>query len=189
MEGISLKVIFLIVHILGVVMGAGAAFVTDAVFMGALKKRMFSKSDVDYISLASHLVWIGVIVIIVSGIALFALDPVKYLSSSKFMTKMIVVLVLVLNGAFFHFHHLKRLRAVADEPLISQSPFWNGAGTLFASGAISMVSWVGAVVLGVLKSLPFSLPVLTTVYFIVLAVAIGTALLVKDAKMKEGSLS
>ena len=51
-----------------------------------------------------------------------------------------------------------------------------------------MVSWVGAVVLGVLKSLPFSLPVLTTVYFIVLAVAIGTALLVKDAKMKEGSL-
>ena len=188
MDAATLKIIFLIVHIVGIVMGAGAAFVTDAVFMGAFKKRLFSQSDVDYIALASKLVWVGVIVIVLSGLALFALDPAKYLASSKFLTKMIVVIVLVLNGAFFHFHHLGRLRAVAGEPLISQSAFWNGSATLFASGAVSMVSWITAIVLGTFKSLPFSLPVLITLYFIILAMAIGVAFVFLDSKMKVGSL-
>lgn len=157
-----MKSLFTILHLSGVVIGMGAAFMTDVMFRRAFKNNTLVGTGLSYVKLGSKVVWIGLLVIILSGLLLFSLDPERYLNSSKFLAKMTIVAILLANGLVFHFYHLRNIR--------------KNRVSLYVTGAISSVSWLSALILGSLRSVPFTYIQIMSVYGIVLMIAIVAAL-------------
>src|SRR3989338_4218171 len=95
---LELKTILLIVHIFGAIVGAGGAFTSDWIFLSSIKDSTINETEIRFIELGSRMVWIGLIILIISGLALFSLAPEQYLASGKFLAKMSIVGILTLNG-------------------------------------------------------------------------------------------
>jgi uncharacterized membrane protein len=177
MEFIDLKTIYTLGHIFGAVLGAGGAFMSDAMFFSCIKDRKITGTELRFLRLGSTMVWAGLILLIISGTLLFSLDPVRYLESSKFLVKMTIVLVIVLNGLFFHYAHIPRIERHRDTDLRLSEEFQRHSATLVASGAVSLTSWFLALVLGVLRGIPYSYLTGLLIYLGILVVAIGTAVM------------
>lgn len=174
---VNIKTIFLIAHLFGVVFGMGAAFMTDIMFLKSVKDKILSPEELSFLSLGSKVVWAGLSIIILSGIGLFYLDPENYLNSSKFLTKMFIVLVLTINGIFFHFKHLPLLYRQALKKLPESEEFLRKSSFLFVSGAISSISWISTLILGVFRGIPYEFGVLVSVYLVVILFGVVGALI------------
>ena len=131
-----MNTIFLIAHLIGIALGAGGAYMSDVLF--------FHDRSIPTLKLASRVVWIGLAIIVLSGIGLFSLNAAGYLHSAKFLLKMTVVLVIAINGYVFHRVHM---------PKLEQGIFTRG---LAVSGAISITSWTLAIILGALSHISVS---------------------------------
>lgn len=167
----DLKTIFVIIHLLGTAAGAGGAFVTDLMFTYSTKDKILDEKEINFISLGSRAVWIGIFIIVLSGIALFALNPERYLASAKFQAKMTIVAILLVNGVIFHKKHLPLLRSQIGKNLLASEEFVKKSAGLYLSGAISITSWISAFALGALHSLPYSYFTIIAVYLLILAIA------------------
>ncbi|HEY4506155.1 MAG TPA: hypothetical protein VJJ24_01780 [Candidatus Paceibacterota bacterium] len=191
LELFNLHVVAVIVHLIGVALGAGGAFVSDAMFFSTIKDLAITKTEIRFLKVASKVIWLGLLIIIISGIGLFLFNPDRYLHSSKFLAKLTIVLVIAVNGLIFHFVHLKYLaRQIGDSPRQAQI-FFSKSKFLFASGAVSVVSWVSALILGVFKSVPYSYFQILGTYLVIVLLAILSATilrrryLLKARKMAE----
>lgn len=187
LDFLELKSVFVIVHLLGMVLGMGAAVMTDIMFMKSSRDKLLDEKEVSFINLGSRTVWIGLLVIIISGASLFALNPERYLESDKFLAKMAVVAVLAVNGGFFHFKHLPFLRTQIGQTLNLSAAFKQKSYGLFISGAVSSVSWISALMLGSLRNLPYSFSAIMSAYIGVLIIGILSSLLVRKFFLNESS--
>jgi uncharacterized membrane protein len=106
MENISLYSVLLLVHLFGIILGAGGAFVSDGIFFTALKDRIISGDELRILKAGSHFIWVGIILLVISGTGLFLQDIERLSTSAKFISKMTVVLVIVANGVIFHLVHI-----------------------------------------------------------------------------------
>ncbi|MCI0619560.1 hypothetical protein L0Y40_00795 [Candidatus Wolfebacteria bacterium] len=176
MEVLDTKTIYTLLHILGAVLGAGGAFMSDAMFFSCIKDKKITTTELRFLRLGSTMVWIGLIVLIVSGVLLFSLDPIRYLESSKFLVKMTVVLVILVNGLFFHYMHIPRIERHRGVDFSTSHEFKKHSSTLVASGAISLISWLVALILGSLRSIPYSYAEGMGIYLGVLMIGIAIAL-------------
>ena len=170
----DLKSILVIAHLFGMVMGMGSAFVGDSIFFSGLKRRNFSSETIRFLKLSGKLVWFGLLIMFVTGAALFFLNVDRYIDSSKFLLKMIVVAVIALNGLVFHLKHLKFFERFAGHD-IGETEFQKRKFLIFASGGISSVSWISALILGSLRSIPYTLSQGILIYLALLAVAVFSA--------------
>jgi uncharacterized membrane protein len=177
MEFLDLKTIYTLGHILGAVLGAGGAFMSDAMFFSCIKDKKITATELRFLRLGSTMVWIGLMVLIVSGVLLFSLDPVTYLESSKFLVKMTIVLVILVNGLFFHYTHIPRIERHQDKDLRLSEEFQKHSATLVASGAVSITSWFLALVLGVLRGIPYSYLMGLGIYLVLVGLAVGVGIL------------
>ena len=182
---VELKTIFVIFHLVGVVLGMGAALMTDIMFIKGAKNKILNAEEISFISLGSRTVWVGLFLIIFSGVTLFSLNPDGYLNSSKFLTKMLVAAVLTINGAIFHFKHLPFLRAQVDKDLTISGEFRKKSIGLFISGAVSSTSWFAALILGMLRKVPYEFKIIASVYFLILLGAILAAFLARRMFLKN----
>lgn len=157
-----------IFHILGVAFGAGGAFLSDSMFFSAVKDEKISHTELRFLRLGGTMVWIGLGVLLVSGLLLVSENPERYLASSKFLAKMTIVAVVILNGAIFHFYHIPRLSRHAGHHFPSSDEFVRRAPFLLASGVVSVVSWLSALVLGASRGLPYEYSTIMTGYFVIL---------------------
>lgn len=178
---LDLRTLYVIIHLFGVAIGAGAAFVGDSLFMHFIKKRRISREQLGILKHTSKMVWAGVLLLVVSGIGLFTLAPEIYAASSKFLAKMTIVALLVVNGVLFHTFHLPFIEKNVGKDLgkKSRTLFHKQPVNhfLFLSGVVSIVSWVFALVLGALRSVPFSYWFILAGYFLALAVGAAGAYL------------
>ena len=174
----ALKAIFIVVHLIGVFIGVWGAIITDVSFMRSLKKKFLGAEDLKDITEGSSVVWVGILVILLSGIALFSFDPAGYLAYPKFRAKMTVVAILLLNGIVFHFKHLTELRGAVNKEFPSEN-FAKKSASLFVSGAVSTTSWIAAIILGFLPALPLSYSTIMLIYFSLLALAAVAALFMR----------
>lgn len=175
----SWHVILTISHLLGLALGAGGAFASDWIFLLSAQDGRISRTETRFLSLGSKLVWTGVAILVLSGLGLFLLDPARLIASPKFLAKMSIVLIIILNGISFHFLHLPRIRRHAGEHFPSSDEFMRYRFPLVASGAISFVSWLSALILGAWRGVPFSYSQIMLTYLAVLAFAIFVAWLLK----------
>lgn len=176
-EFIDQKTIYLIAHIFGVALGAGSAFVSDAMFFSTIKDGRIQKHELRFLKLGGKLVWLGIFVLFVSGILLVSTDPTKYLSSSKFLAKVSIVGIIILNGIIFHLIHIPHIRNHLGLKFADSPTFVKRAPLLMASGAISITSWISTVILGMLKNVPYGYEQIMGIYLIILGLAISIAVL------------
>jgi len=176
MENISLYSVLLLVHLFGIILGAGGAFVSDGIFFTALKDRIISGDELRIFRSASHFIWIGIILLVISGTGLFLQDIERLSTSAKFISKMTVVLVIVANGVIFHLVHMSFIHGHLGKTLATKRkpakafliPF------VLASGVVSMVSWTATIILGSLRSIPISYVGFLAVYSGAIAIGILT---------------
>jgi len=176
MEWIDAKTIYTIAHIFGAILGAGGAYVSDAMFFSSVKDKMISKKELQFMKIGSSFVWLGLFILLISGTLLFMTDPSGYMESSKFLIKMLIVLVIILNGIYFHAGHLPMLHRHADSHYPSSAEFIKKKKLLIISGVISITSWTFTIILGGLRMIPidFMTALIIYVVFEIVAIIIAT---------------
>jgi hypothetical protein len=161
-------------HLLASAIGLGSVTVTDVLFNKFLRDLRISEKESDVLKTISEVIWVALALIVLSGLGLFLSNPDYYLTSDKFMVKMIVILVLIINGALLN---------LIIEPKLLLIPFGgthhHEAGELirlrklaFALGAISIISWYSAFILGLFRTAPISFWGLLSVYVFLLVLAV-----------------
>ena len=156
----NIKTPMTVVHVVSVVFGMGAAFMTDVLFTFYGNDKKLSPTEIKTLRILSKVVWWGLIMIILSGLGLFLSDITKYLHSVKFIAKMSILGVLLLNGYILHtyiWHHVLKQQFLGP----ARSPIRKIA---FVCGAVSMISWVSVCALGVLDTVTFPYAMIMTGY-------------------------
>lgn len=154
----EIKTLLVIAHLFGLALGAGGAWTSDALFFRSTRNGKISKSENKLLSQASVVVWVGLAILIVSGIGLFLQNPDRYAESTKFWSKMTIVAIIAVNGLIFHFFHKKSLE---------KSQYKSNA--ILVSGVVSMVSWASALILGAFRSVPLSYLEIMGIYLLIVA--------------------
>ncbi len=173
---VNAKPLITVVHVISVVFGMGAALMSDILFTFYGKDRKLSVTEVSTLRILSNVVWISLVVITLSGAGLFFSNVPKYLASVKFLVKMSIMIVLLLNGFVLHRHVSEQMAL----PHFLTSPHFAATRRLaFACGAISVISWIALCTLGVLDSVSVSYGVLMASYGAVILCGISVALLVE----------
>ena len=170
----------LIAHVFGAILGGGGAYMSDLMFLMSVRDRKISETELKFLRLGSKLVWTGIIILAVSGLILFFGETERYLTSGKFLAKMSIVGIIIANGFMFHISHIPRLHRHLNAHLPSSDEFMRRAPLLLASGAVSTTSWTCVIILGMLRSVPYSYAFIMTVYALALAVAITGSLALKN---------
>jgi hypothetical protein len=160
--------IIVALHVFGAVLGMGAALMGDLVFLTSAKDKIFSHDEMRLMNAIGNAVWLGLTVLAVSGLLLFFRDPSAYLVSSKFIAKMVVVLIITLNGIVLHAYHMKHLKGVLGVHFPGDKNFMKNANLMAIGGVISVVSWFTALTLGVSSGSSFSALNILLIYLAVI---------------------
>jgi hypothetical protein len=150
-----------VLHVVSVVLGMGGALMSDILFSFFGKDKKLNPTELSTLEILSKVVLYSLVIIIASGFLIFLSDVDKYLNSAKFLAKMTIVVVLLVNGYVLNkyvwphllnkaFFTLKRERSVRQ--------------LAFVCGAISVISWLVVCGLGVLDRLPMSYSLVMSLY-------------------------
>lgn len=159
-----IKVPATIVHVFSVVFGMGAALVSDVLFSFYGKDKKLNWTEIKTLSILKDIVFYSLILISTSGIIIYLSDIERYLDSDKFLAKMSILLVLLLNGLVLNRYIwtrlLKRDFFTSQKERIVRK-------LSFICGSISVVSWLSVCALGVLDRLPIDYCTIIAIYTIV----------------------
>ena len=163
------KIIFVVLHVLSVVMGMGSALISDLLFNFYSKDKHLNDGEIKTLKFLGNAVWVSLVFIILSGLAIFFSDPYKYEHSQKFISKMTIMALLLLNGLFLHVFVAPHFE---DKGLLKFKNKRPVRQIAFACGAVSLLSWTVVCVLGTLKSIPIHASNFLMIYlgFVFLAV-------------------
>lgn len=182
-------------HIAGTALGVGGATTSDMLFFRALKTRRLSEEGLRMLKTVSQVVWAGLCLLLISGFAFFLVYRLGGSMNSRlalafdprFWTKMIGVLVLFANGLVMHWKTMPLLETIASEKgdNLSSSTFRDHARLFFTTGAISITSWYGVLLLGIWRKLDLSFPIMLLIYVVVVAIAVAAANLLRHKLLKS----
>lgn len=182
---IELKTIYLILHLVGLALGAGGAFVSDAIFMTSMKDKKISRDEMTIISVGGNLVWFGLLLLTISGLLLMSLNWTGYIMSTKFIAKMIIVLIIAINGVVIHHAYLPKMRELVEVDLRGNEMFRKISKFLYVSGALSVVSWISALTLGAFKKIPLSVLDILKIYGVIVVGAMLVSLIVRRSFLRS----
>jgi hypothetical protein len=169
----------LAIHLIGVVLGLGGTMIIDIMFTHFLKNYHITARESVIMHLISQMIILGLILLIVSGIALFLPLWGDFLASSRFLMKMVVVLVVIINGAALNFYVTPKMKKISLKEE-DQGSYETLKRVSFALGALSIISWFSAFLLAMLKAL-FTMPFLHLFigYLILISLGVGASQLAK----------
>jgi len=175
----------LTLHLLGMVLGLGGTTIIDFMIFHFMRNYKISSQEAVIMHLISQIIIVGLIFLIISGVAIFLTDVEGYLASDRFMMKMTVLLVVILNGGVLNLYIAPYM-----EKISLRAPDLNKDITFkkvsFAVGAISMVSWYSAFFLAMVKDLSyFRYSTLLIAYLILLGLSIAISQFFKFSMEKE----
>lgn len=164
---------FLIAHLFFVAIGLGAAVVTDALFFKFLKDFQISKLEKLVMDSLSQVIWIAISGIVIAGLAVFATQAEAFLESAKFVAKMSIFIILIINGLVLNFVVGPKLsKLFPGKKELSLKSLRIKRKLSFAFGAVSMTSWISVFILGALWNLPFEYFQIMGLYFLALLLAV-----------------
>ncbi len=151
---------------MGMAVGVGTATVADVFFFRFLKNLRVSRQEASTINVLSSVIWAALIVAIITGLGLYLTDPTRYNETAKFLVKVVVVSVIFCNGLLLNLYLSRRLTSISfvHGPRAQLAEFRFVRRLAFASGAVSIVSWYTALVLGATPRMPFSFSQIAMVY-------------------------
>lgn len=150
-----------IMHLIGLTAGLGGALYSDFLMVvnGVLKQ--LNKQTLTEVKRLSRFVTFGLLLLWVSGVALayeISLTKPEFLTNEKFWAKMVIVLVLTLNGFFVHYVVLNEAKKSIGKRLLIDSSI-PMLVILAVSGSISFVSWMIPFVLGKAPEFSYVIPI------------------------------
>lgn len=150
----SLKIILLIGHLIGMALGAGGATLSDVLFLTSVRDNLIDRSELRLLRAAARVVIAGLALLTITGIGFFFTDSQP---SERFWAKVTIVGIAALNGYWLHRQLFPLFARCAQQ----QQPLFTAQTSRYAwrvvsAGYISAVSWYAALVLGVWRSAPFS---------------------------------
>ena len=175
----NIKIPLTVLHVIAVVFGMGSALVSDLLFSFFSKDKKLDSTEISTLSILANVVFYSLIIIVLSGLAIFLSDVDRYINSAKFLAKMSILLVLLINGYFlnkFLWPHL------LNEGFFTLEKERNVRRLAFVSGAISVISWLSVCTLGVLNRLDMSYLSIISIY---LSVVIFGVLVSLGVERKE----
>lgn len=138
---------WVVVHVVGAVLGAGAATVNDVLFLRAIGNPIEGEAYKRYASTLSLIAWTGILLLIVSAIAFWWIKP-EILHSQKILVKIGLTALVTVNGAVMGVLLIPRIHALQQDD-------WKNAAKLQWAvkpgallGSISIVSWYALILLG-----------------------------------------
>jgi len=181
------KMIIVILHALAMAVGLGAATITDIFFFRFLKDFRISESEADAMRVLSQVIWFALALVVVTGVALFLPQAGVLAESSKFLAKMIVVAVIITNGAVLNLYITPRLAQISfgEAHQHKKGELHHIRKVAFALGGISITSWYTAFLLGSLRSIPLPFTSVLALYLGVLACGIVGSQLMERAFSKK----
>ena len=161
-------------HLAGVILGFGGALISDILFFKFLKDLKVTKNEVSILHALSKIIWFGIGIIVLSGFFLFLSDIERYSQSAKFLTKMAVVALIIVNGAVLNFAVTPKLTSITfgDSKGLKDAKLNRIRSLAFASGAVSITSWWTAFILGLMHKSPAPFHIILATYLFILAGAI-----------------
>jgi uncharacterized membrane protein len=167
------RTVIIVIHALAAAVGVGAATVTDVFFFRFLKDYRISESEQALMTTMSNIIWLALGVIIISGIGLFIPESERLLASSKFLTKVVAVGVVLVNGTLLNLIVSPKMMSLDFSGASDGVTDLRGMRRLsYALGGISIASWYLVFILGSLKSIPFSFGTAVVIYVLVLVGAV-----------------
>jgi uncharacterized membrane protein YwzB len=150
------KHISVILHVLSVIVGMGAALISDILFNIYIKDKKIRLHENRTLGTLSNVIWVALFFIVMSGFMLFLSDPITYGHSAKFLVKMTVVGVIIINGYLFLKIVHPALRKINFTDTNMHHKYVKLRKLSFAFGAVSLASWISAFILGMLGHIPFT---------------------------------
>ena len=182
----SQKVWWVIVHNIGFILGLGSVTLTDLFFFRFLKDNIISSEEKEMMDTLTNVIWVGLAILIVSGIALYMPGQTYLAVSSKFLLKLTVIGVIVTNGILLNMVVAPHMRRLSFEGNIPARRFRRVA---FALGGISFTSWYVAFLLGSLRKINFDFSTALIGYGIFLVCVIVGSQIAERYTTKKHSLS
>lgn len=166
--------LILIGHFLGVALGLGGATIVDILFFKFLKDFRISEQEAGVIHTLSQIIWFSLVILVLTGIGLYIPEAEELNQSAKFLVKMIVVAVIIINGTFLNLLVAPKLVRISfGEKHDHQSgELHHERKIAFALGAVSLVSWYSAFILGIARNIPIEFWQLLFAYLAILIAAI-----------------
>lgn len=173
----SLTSFLVIAHIVGVVFGAGAATMSDLLFMRSIRRNEIQEAEFRVFHFLSKFVWIGLLLLIISGLGFLLYYRIEVPESGliykpKLLVKLVVTAVIFFNGLIMHAALMPKLAKMVGKPL-DRSDFPKMARYFFMFGAVSVISWYTALILGAWRGLTASFSAIFMVYAIVVVIAMA----------------
>lgn len=167
------RILVLIGHNVGTAIAVGAVTVSDIFFFKFLRDLKISDSEKEILSTLSEIVWFGAGILVLTGFGLYLPFAGAYNLVPKFLVKMVIFLIILINGFVLN---------LVITPRLTQISFGgrhdHKSGELhtirrlaFASGAISITSWYSALILGLTKP-PYAFSQIFGIYLLVIGLAI-----------------
>lgn len=183
----SQKVWWVIVHNIGFILGLGSATITDIFFFRFLKDGVISQEEKETMDTLTNVIWVGLAILIVSGLALFLPEQARLAVSSKFLLKVVVVGVIVFNGILLNMFVGPHMRRLSFEGTLPARRFRRFA---FALGGISFTSWYLAFLLGSLRTINIDFALALIGYaIIILGVIVGSQIAERYVTYKHTSIN
>lgn len=181
----SQKIWWIIIHNIGFILGVGSATITDIFFFRFLKDNVISQEEKETMDTLTNVIWIGLAILIVSGLCLFIPEHIRLAGSSKFLLKVVVVGVIVVNGILLNMFVGPHMRRLSFEGAVPARRFRRLA---FALGGISFTSWYLAFFLGSLRKININFITALFGYVVLLiCVVAGSQIMERYITRKHGT--
>lgn len=166
--------IIIILHAVAMAIGLGAATLTDIFFFKFLKDFKISEGEADVMRTLSQVIWFALALVVATGLGLFIPEAGELVQSSKFLVKIIVVSVIIINGAILNLYITPRLSQISFGKEHEHKPgeLHHIRKVAFALGGVSITSWYTAFLLGSLRSVSLPFFSLFALYLVVIAAGI-----------------
>lgn len=166
--------VIIILHAVAMAIGLGAATLTDIFFFKFLKDFKISEGETDVMRTLSQVIWFALALVVATGLGLFIPEASALAASSKFLVKVIVVMVIIVNGAVLNLFITPRLSQISFGEAHDHKPgeLHHIRKVAFALGGISITSWYTAFLLGSFRSIPLPFVWILALYLGVLAIGI-----------------
>jgi len=184
---LHIKTLLIAMHLGGLVAALGATLILDLALLAELRGRRPSIAASGLLRPLCQVVATGLGLLAASGIGFllhYAAQAPELLANPKLHAKVLIVLLLALNGAWIHRHLLPAYEQARGPGFIAGMAPGARLG-MVASVAVSVSGWWSAFLLGLAREWNFAAPM--GVFLLGYAAAFGAAFLVAAALLRRAA--
>lgn len=167
----SLNIFFLVLHVLSTVVAVGSVTVIDYLHLIGLRKKKIEKKLFSIYPFLSELLVYMLISIYITGLILVINKP-TLLQSALFLTKLILVAIVTVNGFYLKNKVSPELEACVTKGTKACST--HVLNTSVISGSLSVVSWYSIFILSITKTTGYTVFGFVKYYLLALLIVTST---------------